>query len=197
MSTATRTLAETVSRWFEEQVPTAWRAGSLEVLIDDDEILVVVPLAAAEPSNKTEAPVAPAATEQGDPGTEGSSPEAEASRPDPGRVIAEFRAETKEERIAVARQAEGLFRRHVSWGATSEGTRQLFTTLTVPVMTRLRLPDRALLDTLVESGVARSRSDAVAWCVRLVSKHESDWVEELRQALVEVRRVRQEGPHVA
>ena len=64
----------------------------------------------------------------------------------------------------------------------------------MPVMTRLRQPERQVLDTLVESGVARSRSDALAWCVRLVGKHEADWMQDLRDALVHVQKVRAEGP---
>ena len=43
-------------------------------------------------------------------------------------------------------------------------------------MTRLRQPQRMVLDTLVDAGVARSRSDALAWCVRLVGQHEDDWL---------------------
>ena len=79
-------------------------------------------------------------------------------------------------------------------GASSGDVKRLFTTMSVPVMTRLRLPERQVLDTLVESGVARSRSDALAWCVRLVGKHEADWMQDLRDALVHVQKVRAEGP---
>ena len=53
---------------------------------------------------------------------------------------------------------------------------EMFTQVAVPVMTRLRQKDRLVLDTLVAAGVARSRSDALAWCVRLVGQHESDWL---------------------
>ena len=70
----------------------------------------------------------------------------------------------------------------------------LFTHLSVPVMTRLRLPERELLDTLVRSGVARSRSHALAWCVRLVEKNESSWIGELKEALSKVGDVRSQGP---
>ena len=49
-------------------------------------------------------------------------------------------------------------------------------------MTRLRQPQRQVLDTLVDAGVARSRADALAWCVRLVGQHEDDWLGELREA---------------
>ncbi len=74
------------------------------------------------------------------------------------------------------------------------GERILFTTLSIPVMTRLRLPERQVLDTLVQAGVARSRSEALAWCVRLVGKHEAEWISELREALVKVNELRRRGP---
>jgi hypothetical protein len=108
--------------------------------------------------------------------------------------VSAFRESTRAERTRIAGAAESLFGRKVSWGvATSEGI-HLFTHLSMPVMTRLRLPDRAVLDTLVDAGIARSRSDALAWCVRLVGRHESEWLAELRDALVHVERARQAGP---
>jgi len=70
----------------------------------------------------------------------------------------------------------------------------MFTTLSVPVMTRLRQPERLVLDTLVDAGVARSRADALAWCVRLVAQHEDDWLTELRSAMTQVADVRTKGP---
>jgi len=96
--------------------------------------------------------------------------------------------------MQIADEAERQFGRKVAWGASSGDVKRLFTTMSVPVMTRLRLPERQVLDTLVESGVARSRSDALAWCVRLVGKHEADWMQDLRDALVHVQKVRAEGP---
>jgi hypothetical protein len=106
-----------------------------------------------------------------------------------------FREETREQRMRLAAQLERRFRRKVSWGVDCGGERLLFTTLSVPVMTRLRLPERRVLDTLIDAGVARSRSDALAWCVRLVGTHEADWIRELRSALVAVRNVRARGPN--
>src|SRR5437870_7407918 len=50
------------------------------------------------------------------------------------------------------------YRRKVSWGARIGDQEELFTTASVPIMTRLRMPERQVLDTLVEAGVARSRS---------------------------------------
>ena len=70
----------------------------------------------------------------------------------------------------------------------------MFTRLTVPVMTRLQQPQRQVLDTLVEAGVARSRSDALAWCVRLVAQHEADWLAELNEAMGGLRAARAKGP---
>ena len=112
----------------------------------------------------------------------------------PGRAPREFREATRAERMAIAAEAEAKFRRKVSWGVEHDGDTTLFTTLTIPAMTRLRLPERRVLDTLVEAGIARSRSEALAWCVRLVGRHEADWLGDLRDALVGVERIRAEGP---
>jgi hypothetical protein len=105
-----------------------------------------------------------------------------------------FREETREQRIEIAREAEHKFGRKVSWGVVCEGRKIMFTTFSVPVMTRLRQPERLVLDTLVDAGVARSRSDALAWCVRLVGEHEDSWLSDLRDALRKVEQVRGEGP---
>ncbi|MEU3937758.1 hypothetical protein AB0E85_37895 [Streptomyces sp. NPDC029044] len=106
----------------------------------------------------------------------------------------EFRERTREDRMAVAREAEHRFRRKVSWGVECGGRRTLFTHVAAPVMTRLRQPERQVLDTLIAGGVARSRSDALAWCVRLVQRHTDDWLTELRDSLEHVHRVRSQGP---
>jgi hypothetical protein len=124
--------------------------------------------------------------------TEGAS-EAEREAAVQGR-IQEFRERTREARIAVAREAEHRFGRKVSWGVECGGSRALFTHVAAPVMTRLRQPERAVLDTLIAAGVARSRSDALAWCVRLVQRHTDDWLTELRESLEHVQRVRAQGP---
>jgi len=108
--------------------------------------------------------------------------------------ISRFRADTREQRIAIAQEAQARYQRTVSWGARVGDTTALFTHLAVPVMTRLRQPERAVLDTLVDAGVARSRSDALAWCVRLVGQHQDEWIAKLRDALVAVKQVRAEGP---
>ncbi|MFD5813531.1 hypothetical protein [Streptomyces sp. NPDC127038] len=108
--------------------------------------------------------------------------------------VQEFRERTREERMEVAREAEHRFGKKVSWGVECGTQRALFTHVAAPVMTRLRQPEREVLDTLVAAGVARSRSDALAWCVRLVQRHTDDWLGELRESLEHVQRVRAQGP---
>ena len=104
------------------------------------------------------------------------------------------RADTRDERIAVAGEAEARYGRKVSWGARLGDTGALFTHVAAPVMTRLRQPERQVLDTLVDAGVARSRSDALAWSVRLVGEHADEWLGQLREAMAEVDKLRGEGP---
>jgi hypothetical protein len=162
-----------VAAWFTDQLPSEWRTGDLEVTIDGDEILVVIDIPDAELS-----------------GDVADEERAAARR----AKIANFREETRGRRMEVAAAAEIRFQRKVSWGVRCGDVGRLFTHLSVPAMTRLRVKERVVLDTLIDAGVARSRSDALAWCVRLVGKHLDDWLQELRDAMVHVEEVRQRGP---
>jgi hypothetical protein len=105
-----------------------------------------------------------------------------------------FRERTRDERMLIAQAAEAEFGKRVSWGAKSGALVMSFTTASVPVMTRLRLPERRVLDTLIDAGVARTRSEALAWCVRLVASNEERWIGELRRAFQAVDAVRERGP---
>ena len=160
--------ADDAADWFAGRLPSAWFVGNPEVTVDREEILVVGELAPVDGQENS-----PAAAE--------------------GR-ISRFREETRDERIAIALQAEQRYGRKVSWGASLSGQRKLFTHQAVPVMTRLRQPQRQVLDTLVDAGVARSRSDALAWCVALVGQHTEQWLSELRAKMAEVDTLRAEGP---
>jgi hypothetical protein len=111
-----------------------------------------------------------------------------------GSSVDEFRASTRDARMEIAQDVQMLFRRRVSWGVQRGAETTLFTTYNAPLATRLRLPERMVLDTLVDAGVARSRSDALGWCVKLVARHQAEWLDDLRGALVSVERVRAEGP---
>ena len=96
--------------------------------------------------------------------------------------------------MEIAREAEHRYDRKVSWGVRVGDREELCTHVAAPVMTRLRQPQRQVLDTLVDAGVARSRSEALAWCVRLVGQHEDEWLDELREAMSHVADVRSKGP---
>jgi hypothetical protein len=108
--------------------------------------------------------------------------------------VGAFREATREARMSLAAEAETRFQRRVSWGVVHDGQTTLFTSQSTPVMTRLRISERTVLDTLVRGGVAKSRSDALAWCVKLVGRHQSEWLGELREALSGVDSVRRDGP---
>jgi hypothetical protein len=162
-----------VGSWFAGRLPDGWFEGPPEVRTDREEILVVGVLE----------PPAAAAELEGD--------DAEVAH---RARIGGFREETRERRMAIADEAEALWGRKVSWGARCGDHEELFTTHSAPVMTRLRLRERAVLDTLIDAGVARSRSEALAWCVRLVARHEGDWIDQLRDAMRHVEQVRAEGP---
>jgi hypothetical protein len=171
-SRGTHATDDEIRGWFTGRVPDGWFTG-IDITADRDEIIVTGTLAApdlaeGEPDEAHEAAVA--ARIQG------------------------FREDTRRHRMKMADEAAHRFGRAVGWGVRCADQRKTFTTLSVPAMTRLRQPERRVLDTLVEAGVARSRSHALAWCVRLVAEHEDDWLTELRGALTQVERVRAEGP---
>jgi hypothetical protein len=161
---------EKLRGWFAGRLPDDLFESLAEVTVDREEITVVGRI--PEPRLAEGA----------------SDAEKEAAR------IQEFRERTRGDRVAVAREAEHRFRKKVSWGVECGAERALFTHVAAPVMTRLRQPERQVLDTLIAAGVARSRSDALAWCVRLVQRHTDDWLTELRDSLEHVQRVRAQGP---
>jgi hypothetical protein len=165
---------EEIAAWFSGRLPAEWtRAGAPEVVVDREEITVTLVI---DP-----------------PAIDGDAAETVRAEAVAGR-IAGFRDDTKEQRIGIAREAERRFERKVAWGVRIGDETALFTHLAVPAMTRLRQPERQVLDTLIAAGVARSRSDALAWCVRLVGHHTEDWLTELRGAIDDVERIRAEGP---
>src|SRR5215472_2971906 len=166
-------IAEKLRGWFTGRIPGEWLDGPIEVRADREEVSVILPIAAPEVAEQAS--------------------DAERSAAWEGRCR-RFREETRQQRIEFAMEAEHRFGRKVSWGLRADGRTTMFTTLSVPVMTRLRQAERSVLDTLVDAGVARSRSDALAWCVRLVGEHEESWLAELRSALQHVEQVRDAGP---
>ncbi len=163
--------------WFGGRLPDDWFTGDAEVIVDREEITVIGRL--PDPDS-----------------ADGRDSEARAS----GRA-ARFREQTRTERMRIADEAEARYGRKVAWGveiaavgAGGSPERILFTHMAVPVMTRLRQPERQVLDTLVDAGVARSRSDALAWSVRLVGEHAEEWLTKLRSAMSNVDDLRAEAP---
>jgi hypothetical protein len=168
-----REIDDEVRGWFAGRVASGWFTEAPEVAGDREEVLVTGRL--AEPVYE-----------------EGSS-EAARGAARAARIQA-FREETRRERMRIADEAERRFGRKVAWAVRCGEDERSFTALALPVMTRLRLSERAVLDTLVDAGVARSRSEALAWSVRLVGRHQSEWIGQLREALSHVEKVRSEGP---
>lgn len=162
----------TVQGWFAGRLPDEWFTAAPEVTVDRDEILVVGSLTEPDYPDQDEA----------------SQRAARLAR------IQRFREDTREQRMRIADEAEARTGRKVAWGASCGEESHVFTSLSVPVMTRLRMNERLVLDTLVGAGVARSRSEALAWCVRLVGDHQGDWIQQLRDALVGVEAARADGP---
>ncbi len=162
-----------VAQWFASSLPPDLYAGPIDVRVDREEVLLVGPVPEPELPGGTSEGVRTAAC---------------------AAQVHRFREASREARTKVAVEAEHLFGRKVSWGATCGPVRVLFTSLSVPVMTRLRLTEREVLDVLVDASIARSRSEALAWCVRLVGQHEAEWLTELQEALSHVEKVRTAGP---
>lgn len=170
-----------VGDWFAGRLPAEWFTGPPVIEIDRDEIVVIGELPLPQPEETTDETsgektdrVIPEATKEG--------------------AVARFRESTRSARMQIADEAQQRYGRSVAWGVSIDGRRILFTHLAVPVMTRLRQPERKVLDTLVDAGVARSRADALAWAVKLVGEHTESWLAELRDAMRKVDDLRSEGP---
>lgn len=160
--------AADAAEWLSGRLPSEWFDGPAEVTVDKEEILIVGALPLPEEASAAEG-------------------EGRASR---------FREQTRADRMAIADEGQARYGRTFSWGVRVGGRRILFTHLAVPVMTRLRQPERQVLDTLVDAGVARSRADALAWSVRLVGEHTDEWLAKLRTAMGEVEDLRAQGPQI-
>src|SRR3984957_2874110 len=100
-----------IRAWFTGRLPDEWFTGSAEVTVDREEITVIGTL----------------------PDLDAEDAEAAAE----GR-IKRFREDTRTRRIDIAKEAERKFGRKVAWGARCGAVTEMFTTLSVPVMTRLR-----------------------------------------------------------
>jgi hypothetical protein len=161
--------------WLAGRIPDTLYEGAPEITSDRDEVLIIGRI--AEPKLE-----------------EGAGEDA-ASAARSGRIN-QHREDTRKTRMQIASDAEQRFGKKVSWGVRVGDDEAIFTNLSSPVMTRLRMPQRRVLDRLVDAGVAKSRSHALAWCVRLVGENQQEWLGNLKEALAKVEEVREAGPKV-
>ena len=110
-----------IKGWLAGRIPADWFTGTLEVRVDREEIWVVGTLA--------------------DVSLGGDASKESVGGARSGR-IKQFREDTRELRMQISEEAEKRFGRKVSWGARCGDAKEMFTHLTVPAMTRLRLPER-------------------------------------------------------
>ncbi len=174
MSSSDTSSHSAIDAWLTGRLPAEWTdVAAPSIVIDRDEITITITVAAPELSD--------------------DASDADRAEAVSGRITG-FREDTRDRRISIARDAEHRFERKVSWAVTIGDRTELFTHIAAPVMTRLRQPERMVLDTLVAANVARSRADALAWCVRLVGRNTEEWLTELREAMTAVDDVRAKGP---
>jgi len=98
--------ASTIGGWFAGRLPDGWFTGAPEVTLEGEQIVVVGTLPEVQLAS-------------------GASDAAKAAAAQ-GR-ISRFREYTRRERIWIAREAEGLFKKNVTWGAACNGARLTFT----------------------------------------------------------------------
>ena len=164
----------TIRSWFAGRLPDDWVATQpANVEVDRDEITITI---AVEP-----------------PQLDADVSELDLAEAFDGRISG-WREDTRDYRMRIAGEAEHRFQRKVAWAVECGDHNVVFNNLAAPVMTRLRQPERLVLDTLVEANIARSRADAVAWCVRLVGQNTDEWLKDLRTAMRSVEEVRAAGP---
>ena len=168
-----------IKTWFKKRLPDDWYAfvegfdSEVQVLADRDEIVLIGPVKEPEVADDADENAVETARRA---------------------AVKNWRQQTRDKRIEVATEAQERFGKHVSWGASIGGDRFLFTHISVPTMTRLKITDRQVLDTLVDAGVASSRSEALAWCVRYAGRKEEQWLNDLKAAFKSVSEVRAKGP---
>jgi hypothetical protein len=157
-----------IQRWLQERLPAQLLAGTPEVSVYDDEVVLLLPIA-------TDSAEAAAGDDTREAGL---------------RQIGRRREETRRLRIQIAQELQEIVGRPVAWGMRVGDTSALFTTRSAPVMTRLGRAERDVLDTLVAAGVADTRSSALAYTVRAFAAEHADWLAEVRTAIEQVDQVR-------
>lgn len=154
--------------WLHERLPAALMAAPPEIAPYDDELVVMLTLAAELP--------------------EGGEARREAAE----QTITRLREETRTLRMRLARELQSRSGLPVAWGMRLAEFEVLFTTRSAPVMTRLGRAERDVLDLLVASGIADTRSAALSYIVRVFAHEHADWLAEARHAVLQIARVREQ-----
>lgn len=155
-------------QWLAARLPEALLAAPPRLALYDDELVAVL------------SPLVP----------ELESDDEDQRRGHERALIARLREETRPLRMRLAAELQPLLGRPVAWGMRLGGSEALFSTRTVPVMTRLNRREREVLDTLVATGVADTRSAALAYCVRVFASEHDDWLGEARAVAEQAQQVR-------
>ena len=167
--------ADDAAAWITGAIPDGWFTEPPEVVVDRDEIIIWGRLPeprAGRRRHRRRQGRRPGRPDQPVPG-------GHPRRPDPG-------APGRSSTATSARSA---------WGVRCGDTEELFTHLSAPVMTRLRQPERQVLDTLVDAGVARVPLRGAglvrhAWSASTPRSGSTD----LRDAMTKVDELRRRGP---
>jgi hypothetical protein len=153
--------AEEIQTFIARRLPDELKAAPPEVRLYTDEIVIILTMAAPAPAAEAQA------------------------------IISRVREESRSLRMQIARDLEQRTGLPIAWGLRCGEVEVLFTTRTVPVMTRLGRTERDVLDTLVAAGVADTRSSALAYTVRAFAQEHAEWLAEVRTAIAEVEKVRE------
>jgi hypothetical protein len=151
---------EELQSWLAQHLPVALAAGPPQVRRYDDELVIILQIVPPADLGETHA------------------------------LIARMREESRSLRMQLAGELERSQKLPIAWGMRAGNTEMIFTSRTVPVMTRLARAERDVLDTLVSAGVAETRSSALAYTVRAFAAEHGEWLADVRQAIAEVERVR-------
>ncbi|MCG8351634.1 MAG: hypothetical protein MI924_28030 [Chloroflexales bacterium] len=158
---------EELQQWLQSKLPATLTAMPPRIKIYSDEVVIVL--------YPNEAPMPDDSIDQ---------------RSAEQALIAYQRELTRSLRMRLADEIQKKLRLPVAWGMRIGESEVLFTTRTIPVMTRLGRIERDVLDTLVAAGVAETRSSALAYTVRAFAAEHADWLAEVSQVIEQVRQVR-------
>ena len=113
--------ADEVIGWFRGRIPAEWFTDPVDVDADREEIVLT--------GRVSEPPM-------------GDAESAEAKGAACMARVRGFREDTREHRMRIASEAEAKFGKKVSWATRCGDVEAMFTNASVPVMTRLRMPER-------------------------------------------------------